>query len=471
MSYNVLIFQRPTTDEAFVGNYTGVARDWQRTVLAVGGYGLGSFQLSEEDLTLAELKGFYANNLGNVVKEKTFGLIGYEGLLYEFRLVMAGREYRRTLNPKWWRDKVKVIYTYPTAEDSQIGNLAYNPIANSFQDDGQDFSEWETAAGDAAYSIAVTNSDSTRAWGFLGAAFTTANANDSIYVFTDVERGTAGWNGEVSGKTPSTYEVSNVQLAGERQDTGWSENTDASAEYGRMEYVHTLGGTAPEAATAFRDRDLVEYAWPRSRKIGAGRMDPGTTRGPVVLEVSVAGYWTTLFWRYRATSRIATASDLLTTLIGESEFVTAGRIETNEMQVRADCEPVPARLGDLIKEIILQGDLSQNVWQGGVYNDREFVYEQAPTAVEYYERADGVLVDQARVEVVPSLMKAGFLLQDESAPTGGQPPGTSSAWDDPRVGYVEEVTFRAPNVLEYGLRDEEASLAVLMQQLRAQSRR
>jgi hypothetical protein len=468
---NLLLYQRLNrSSTGFIDNYAGVARDWERTVLAVGGYGLGSFSLSEEDLTLAELEDFYDNRLECRLAEDTCGITSYEGLLYEFRLVKGGREYRRTLNPKWWRNKVKVVYTYPTADDSQIGNLKYNPAANSFQDDGQDFSEWETAEGDAAYSISVTNSDDTRAWGFLGASFTTTNANDSIYVFTDVERATAGWNGEVSGKTPSTYEVSNVQLAGERQDTGWTENTDSSAEYGRMEYVHTLGGTAPESAEAMRDRDLAEYAWPRSRKVGGGTSEPTGTRGPATLEVSVAGYWVTLNWRYLATSRIATASDMITYLIGLSEWVTAGKVDTNDMRVKADCSPIPARIGDLFEEVILQGDLSQNVWEGGVYAGRKFRYEAAPTAVAYYERDDGVLLDAGRVEVVPSLMGAGVLLLDESAPVGGQPPGTSSAWDDPRVGYVEEVTFKAPNVLEYRLRDEEASLAVLMQQLKAARR-
>jgi hypothetical protein len=466
--YSLAILPRLTQSTsdwlAYTDDLTVLARGWERTILAIKGYGWGSFKLGQEDLTLPELKDvFYGNLLGNRLVETTLGIDSWEGLLYEFRLVIAGREYRRTLTPEWWHNKMKVVYSYPTAEDNQIGNLTYNPVANSFQDDGQDFSEWETLAGDATYSISVTNSDGTTAWGFLGASFTTTNANDSVYVYTDVELTDAGWNGEVSGKTPSTYEVSSTELAGERQDTGWSENTDASAEYGVMEYMLTLGGAAPEAAEALRDRELTAFAWPRSRKMGGGATS--SREDLAALEVSVAGYWETLNWTYRATSRIATASDLVTTVVGESEFVTAGRIETNEMRVKADCEPVPKRRGDLIEDIIKQGDLDGNIWQGGVYAGQKLVYEAAPTAVRYLERGDGVLTNLGRTEVVPSLMEAGFLLLDESAPSGGQPPGTSGVWDDPRVGYVDEVRFVAPDTLEYQLMDEEESVTAFTRKI------
>jgi len=388
--------------------------------------------------------------------------VTWQGLLYEFRLIKGGREYRRSLDPKWFRNKIKVVYSYPGTEDSEQGNLVYDPGGNdAFQDDGQDFSEWQTVAGDAAYTIAVENSDGTKAWGFLGAAFTTANANDSIYVWTDVECTAAGWNGETSGKTASSYAVSGVSQAPARQSTGWSENTDTSDEYGEMNYITTLGGATPEAAVALRDGDLQTYAWPRSRKLGG----TGSKKGPAVLEVSVVGYWATLNRRYRETSRMATATDLITTLVGASEFVTAGRIETNEMRVKVDCDPVPKRLGDAIEDVILQGDLDGNFWQGGVYADREFVYEQAPTSVQYYELGGGALVDLAGAPVVPSMLEAGFLLLDEDAPTGGQPPGTSNVWDDPRVAYVDEVRFKAPDDLEYHLLGDPPGVTTLVRQI------
>jgi len=458
--YSLDVYQRPVTTGGHMGNYADVAQRWQRTIAAVGGYRVGSFTLSEEDLTLAELDWFYDEYLGGQVKEQAYMQPTWEGLLYEFRYVKGGREYRRTLDPEWWHNRVKVAYTYPDTEDTEQGALTYNPAANSFQDAGQVFTDWQRLAGDATYQISVTNSDGTNAWAFLGAAFTTTNANDSVYVWTDVECATAGWNGEVTAKTPSTYAISGVATAGARQTTAWSGNTDSSGEYGEMEFLITLGGTAPELATALRDKELVECAWPRSRKLGGGSMGEGRV-APATLEVSCVGFWATLNWQYRETSRVATASALLTTLIGLTEFVTVGRIDTNNMRVKVACEPEPIRLGDAIEQIILAGDLSGNVWQGGVYDGRKFFYEAAPTTVEYYELEDGMLCDLARVPVLPPLMRPGFLLRDLSAPGGGEPTGTATAWDDPAVAYVDEVKFIAPNTLEYHLLEEEESTTAL----------
>lgn len=438
--------------------------------MALGGFWQGSFELSGGDLNWWTLLDFYDNNLALRIVEKTFGRVSWEGLIYEMRLVRNGREYRRTLDPDWWHNKVKTMYSYPSASDTEQGALTYNPVANSFQDAGQDFSEWETLAGDAVYSITVTNNDSTVAWGFLGAAFTTGGADDSIYVYTDVELITAGWNGEVGGKVPNTYEVRNVVLAGARQDTGFSENTDSSTIYGEMEYVVTLGGATPEGATAIRDRELTEYAWPRSRQMGGGQGDERAERRlGTTLEVSVAGYWTTLNWRYRTTSRTATASDMITTLVGASEFVTTGRIETNDLGVKADCDPIPQRLGDLCEDVILQGDIDQNRWQGGVYDGRKFIYEQSPTTEDFRIESNGALVDKGGSPIILSTFRPGVLLRDLRAPKDYVPPG-GAVWDSPQAGYVEEVEWRADtNELRYRIQGQEESIAVLGAQLAAGS--
>jgi len=474
--YHRLTTAAGTATQGWVGDFTAAARDWERTKARIGGYLDGSFFLSQEDLTLAELKEIYNTCLGHRLEETTYGMTSWEGLLYEFRLVHNGREYRRTLDPEWFHNKVKVLYNYPQTEDDEQGNLAYDPGGNdAFQDDGQDFAEWETAAGNAAYSVAVTNSDGTRAWGFMGAAFTTTNADDSVYVYTDVELNTAGWNGDTSGKTPSSYEVSSVDNVGSRLDTGWATNADAIAEYGQMEYVITLGGTAPEAAEAMRDRELEAFAWPRTRKMGGGEIEGGMGGGgePAVLEIVVAGYWATLNWRYEETNRLRTASDMIEYLVGQSEFVTVGRVDAdNKMRTKVDANPTPMRLGDAIEQVVLDGDLDGDVWQGGVYAGREFVYEEAPTDYEYVERQDGVLVDIAGVPVIPSMVDAGFLLLDQNAPGPRRPAGTSNVWDDPRIAYVDEVTWSMEDDrLEYHLLDQEESVAALAQYIRRGLRR
>lgn len=444
---------------------THEARGWSRSIRAVGGYWLGSFALSEEDIPRVALHDFYASRLGNRLVEKSYGVTSWEGLLYEFRLRQGGREYRRSLSPELWHNKAKCVYTFPAEVDDEAGGAyVYDPAANSFQDASQDFNEWDDGgAGDATYSISVTNSDGTRAWGFLSTAFTTTNADDSILVFSDQERASAGWNGDTSG-TPSTYEIHDVLLSGQGQETDWAENTDSSDIHGEAQYIVTLGGASPEAAVAMRDAHLTEFAWPRTRKIGSGGQ--GGQSGPAILEVSVAGYWATLNWQFSEASRVDTASGLISHLVGTSEFVTAGRMTANAMRVRADAAIVQ-RVGDLVEDVILQGDESGNVWQGGVYAGRKFVYEAAPTTVEYYERNDGVILDLTRVPVIPAQMQAGFLLRDENAPAEAQPPATDLEGDDPAVAYVDEIRFTAPNTLQYHIAGTDEDLLITTRQIAA----
>jgi len=461
MIYDLHILSHPLrTADMYLG-ITSVAHRWQRSTRAIGGYWLGSFVMSEEDMSLLDLQNFYNTYMGNTIREVSYGKTTWEGMFYEFRLMQQGKEYRRSLTPELWHNKVKTAYTFPDVLDDEAGGAyVYNPLANSFQDASQDFSEWDDGgAGDATYSISVENADGTRAWGFLGVAFTTTNPNDSITILSDQERANAGWNGDTTVAV-ATYEIHNVLLSGAGQETDWSTNTASANEYGTMEYIVTLGGAAPEAADAMRDAHLAEYAWPRSRKMGGGG---GGGKRPTTLEVQVAGYWATLNWLYRDDIRTDTASGMVSNLLASSEFVTVSRISDNQMRVRAD-STIPQRIGDLIEDVILSGDLDGNIWQGGVYEDKQFVYEQAPTTVAYYERADGVIVNLGRVPVIPTHLKAGFLLADESRPTGIQPP-ESSVWDDPSVAYVDEVKFIAPDILQYHIVDAGEGIMVVVRQL------
>jgi hypothetical protein len=464
MFYDLHLYDRPARSNGFVDRITQKAIGWQRSSLAVGGYDMGTFVYRAG--SPAMLDHFYNNNLGFRLVERTAGIVTWEGYIIEMRRMQKGTEYLHSLHPDRWHDKVKTIYSYPSSDDTEAGGAyAYNPAANSFKDVSQDFGPWETLAGDAAYRIVVINSDDTRCWGFLGAAFQTTNPDDSIYVYTDVELATAGWNGGTSGKTIVSYTVSNVGLAGSRQDTGWSTNSDATAEYGTLEYIINLPGSTPEEAEDLRDNRLTKYAWPRSRAVASSAVGNSSYRQGDELHVTVAGFWHTLNWTHRASSRIAAASDLVTTVVGESEFVTAGRIETNALGTKIDCDPIAQRRGDLIEGIIEKGDQDGNLWQGGVYADRELIYEQSPTAIDYY-MSGSRLLDRARSPVLfPTLVEPGFLLRFDSAPSGSQPIGTSSLWDDPAVGYVDMVEFVAPNMLNLQLYGEEGVIVTMEQQI------
>ena len=99
-----------------------------------------------------------------------------------------------------YRDSIR---TYDINQSTMTRN------ATTFVDIGQDFSDWETAAGnDAAYRIIVTHADGAQEWAFIGDASTTTNTDDTITVYTDKGLTSTGWNG-TSG-TPSFYKIENV---------------------------------------------------------------------------------------------------------------------------------------------------------------------------------------------------------------------------------------------------------------------
>jgi hypothetical protein len=258
---------------------------------------------------------------------------------------------------------------------------------------------------------------------------------------------------------------------GTKTGTGLTIQTASAAEYGRMEYEIVLGRSTMLGAQALRDRHLAEYMWPRSRL--AGRVALGAVDDePDELWVFCAGYWETLNWRHVGNTPSwptvqGEASAVVASLVGTSEFVTAGRIESNSLDVMvmppAEAMPVPQRVGDLIGLVVEQGDVAGNVWQCGVYAGRELVYEPAPVEPDYYLQG-GRLTDRGGGEVVPSLMPAGVLVRSLDAPVAGVPVGSllgeARAWDDAAVGYVEEVEFVAPGGLVLRWQGEEEQIGL-----------
>jgi hypothetical protein len=226
--------------------------------------------------------------------------------------------------------------------------------------------------------------------------------------------------------------------------TAWSENTNSSGSYGQSEYIDVVGDNYDStSATALRDRRLTEYAFPRAQPTGGLASGGSAGRGDVALRVMVAGYVFSMNRRFRESdTAAANASAQISTLVGESEFVTAGSIAPNTLQVPISGSEIPFRLWDGIEEIVLMGDGSGNRWSGGVYS-RRFHYQQAATLVSHYW-ADGQLLDRGRTNVVPSLIKPDIIVQIGGAPLGPTPPG-GNVWDNPRNVYIEEVEFVAPD--------------------------
>lgn len=349
-AYSLNLYQRVsrnTTGLAYTGDLTYHAKGWRRSSRAIGGYWQGSFVLSSDTLSRAELDDVYNNMLGCRLVETCYGMTSWEGMIWAMDYHQRGSVFRRTLDKDMFHNSVDVWYS------SDIGD---------------------------------------------------------------------------------------------REKVGVSTNADSILEYGTCELVASIGGANLVAATAMRDSLLVANAWPRSREIGTLAITEGARPSDAYIAVTVAGYWHTLDWAYRYDTITDTPNAIFAALLFDSEFVDEGRIEANADSVRLDAFPIPVQHGDAIARVIGYGDSSGNIWQGGVYADRRFNYEEAPTDWDYQYR-DGRLLDKAGQDVPFPLLEPGFLMFNASAPTGGQPPGTATAWDDPRIRYVEEVEFQAPNEL------------------------
>lgn len=224
--------------------------------------------------------------------------------------------------------------------------------------------------------------------------------------------------------------------------TAFSEDTDSSDIYGESAYIDTVGAAYnATAATARRDRLLAENAFPRSRAMGGLGSDvQGTTTNS--LQVMCAGYVFSINRRFRVTDTApANLSAHISTLIGESEFVTAGRISTNTLQAPISTEGIPTRLWDLIEEMIDMGDASGDRWVGGVWEGREFHYREAETAVTH-TYADGRLYDKVRVLVPTSQIRPDIIVRIAGGPSEIAP---LSGTDLDRYAYIEEVEFIAPH--------------------------
>lgn len=419
---------------------------WRRTTRALGGYWTGEFSILPGTMTRHAMWTFYHNNIGRRVVENTFGMTTWEGEIIEMTITIDGVSYTTTLDTDRWHNKVKTQYTHPRIEDVQQGNLNYDTDgAGTFEDDGQDFSDWDTAApGDAVYRLDCYNDDDTGADGFLGDIST---PNTVIDVYKDRGLTTQGWNGATAGKTCSTYTISSVEDAGVAKQTAWSETTDSSDQYGESCYIDVRGEMPLAAAEGIRDRRLTENAYPKSVPTGGLSTDAGGAGQSAQLDVICAGYVFSMNRRFMESDVIqAAASTQVGVLVDGSadaaEFVTTGTIDSNTGVTPAImCSEMSMRLWDLCEEICEMGDGSGNRWIAGVY-DRKLDYKAAETSVTRYWR-NGRLTDAAGHPVYPTLIEPDTIVRVDDV-LWGVTSGGGNAWQNMRQFYVEEVEFQAP---------------------------
>lgn len=238
-------------------------------------------------------------------------------------------------------------------------------------------------------------------------------------------------------------DVATLQKSPYQVRTPWSTDGDAADERGRIEDILLEGGMTDASATAKATKEVNERAWPRSLPPDQYEVDVGPKEDG--LSFLFAGYAWTLNYLHLLAGGTDIASNHVTSLIGEAEFVSTDVIATNTLEFQVE-ELEPMRIWDALEEIIEAGDGTGARWIGGVYAGRKFVYEAAPTTLRYHYRGGQLLMVQGG-PIEPWFALPG-LAQLDDAPVG--PEGiTGNIADDPRVIFLEEVEFIAPHELKF----------------------
>ena len=147
------LYDNDLSSPAFIKNLTGRVRDI-RLLWELHG-GLQAVEL-EWAGTLAEAFDFYQQYVGYrlLVADSYCDTPVADGFITGLALGVTGVHI--LANGAWFRHYDQLYNFDTTVQDYQQGTLSYES-GNEFRDTGQDFSDWDTASGSAAYQIVVTN--------------------------------------------------------------------------------------------------------------------------------------------------------------------------------------------------------------------------------------------------------------------------------------------------------------------------
>lgn len=219
------------------------------------------------------------------------------------------------------------------------------------------------------------------------------------------------------------------------------------------------------AAESLRDKLLSEHAVPRIESLEVDDWDD-TQQGS--LKVDILGYIHTLDWQHLNVSSKATddADDEVSDALSGADFVTAGTIDVNTLQIAEVVEYRPA-WQRISKDIIPEGDSSGNRWLAGCYASRALDYQQANVdTITYYFDAKShrpelrrVMYDVDGNDVPDALVQPGRVAFARDVLPGRA--RSATLLDDPRAIFIESIEYSAAGIKLHGASQQEMRLAGL----------
>lgn len=235
---------------------------------------------------------------------------------------------------------------------------------------------------------------------------------------------------------------------GARASTAYADDTASQARYGIVTKILSSGGVSQATAEQLRDTYLNQYKAPET----TSRFTLGG-QGDVRLSIELLGY-VHLQTVYPFTSSSIGAVNLSTRLAAildddpNNLFSSANAdITTNTLQV-SQWEDDDPMAWDAVKELVAQGDASDNRYLYGFYGGRRVVYEAAPTTYTYRRE----IASQGDIETVvggtvkPWAVRPGRWLLFPDFLVGRSQP--ADLRNDPRALFIERVVFSLPRGLQ-----------------------
>ena len=186
----------------------------------------------------------------------------------------------------------------------------------------------------------------------------------------------------------NSIKVTYIDTNGNLQTSAVAQQTQSIATHGRKEEIISMDSFDQTPAEQRRDQYLQQYAWPQPVVTGTNFTKKDR------LEIVAVGYGWTLNWRYTTTAddSSSNASTWIEDIIDtDSEYVLKGQIEANALAVKQTVSS-PGRCWDVIEQITVLGDSSNNFYQSYVDDGRRFYYRKL-SKDPLYKLSNGIISD------------------------------------------------------------------------------
>ena len=233
---------------------------------------------------------------------------------------------------------------------------------------------------------------------------------------------------------------------GVRARTAAYNDADSQAAHGIVQRILSTGGSTATEAAQNAQTYLAEHAWPAT-----GRRSTLMGGAAASMTIEMLGYWAWLgayVYNQAVLSGAVDASVKLQAVLAAS--LNAGLFSTDYSRLTANAVQISQwenddrTAEDLVKALNALGTATYATTNIGFYNNRQIIYEPAPTTIRYVQRvtSNDLLTDLIGGQMRPWNVMPGEWIYYADFLVGRLPPATGAVIQrDPRCGLIEVVTL------------------------------